>query len=118
MPATKSFLLTIDLHGFSALPGFKAPFNGDGQSALNPGTTVILFGLLLINPLKTLLNKRITLGKTAILYYQRTLLVAPSMRPSVLLLKLSVLSILNAGEPLLALHGLALGVIKLELLVR
>ena len=40
------------------------------------------------------------------------------MRPSVLLLKLSVLSILNAGEPLLALHGLALGVIKLELLVR
>ena len=31
---------TIDLPRFSALPGFKAPFNGDGQSALNPGTTV------------------------------------------------------------------------------
>ena len=31
---------TIDLPGFSALPGFKAPFYGDGQSALNPGTTV------------------------------------------------------------------------------
>ena len=31
----------IDLPGFSALPGFKAPFYGDGQSALNPGTTVI-----------------------------------------------------------------------------
>ena len=31
---------TIDLPEFSALPGFKAPFYGDGQSALNPGTTV------------------------------------------------------------------------------
>ena len=31
---------TIDLPGFSALPGFKAPFYGDGLSALNPGTTV------------------------------------------------------------------------------
>ena len=31
----------INLPGFSALPGFKAPFHGDGQSALNPGTTVI-----------------------------------------------------------------------------
>ena len=30
----------MDLPGFSALPGFKAPFYGDGQSALNPGTTV------------------------------------------------------------------------------
>ena len=30
----------IDLPGFSALPGFRAPFYGDGQSALNPGTTV------------------------------------------------------------------------------
>ena len=29
--------------GFSALPGFKAPFYGDGQSVLNPGTTVIDF---------------------------------------------------------------------------
>ena len=28
------------LPGFSALPGFKAPFHGDGESALNPGTTV------------------------------------------------------------------------------
>ena len=26
---------------FSALPGFKSPFHGDGQSALNPGTTVL-----------------------------------------------------------------------------
>ena len=33
---------TIDLPGFSALPGFKAPFYGDGQSALNPGTTVLI----------------------------------------------------------------------------
>ena len=31
---------TIELPGFSALPGFKAPFEGDGQSTLNPGTTV------------------------------------------------------------------------------
>ena len=31
----------IDLPGFSALPGFKAPFYGDGQSALNTGTTVL-----------------------------------------------------------------------------
>ena len=28
----------IDLPGFSALPGFKVPFQGDGQSALNPGS--------------------------------------------------------------------------------
>ena len=41
MPATKSdFILYTYLPGFSALPGFKAPFYGDGQSALNPGTTV------------------------------------------------------------------------------
>ena len=31
---------TIDLPGFSALPGIKAPFHGNGQSVLNPGTTV------------------------------------------------------------------------------
>ena len=31
---------SIDLPGFSALPGFKASFYGDRQSALNPGTTV------------------------------------------------------------------------------
>ena len=30
----------MDLPGFSALPGFKAPSYGDEQSALNPGTTV------------------------------------------------------------------------------
>ena len=30
----------IDLPGFSALPGFRAPFCGNGQSTLNPGTTV------------------------------------------------------------------------------
>ena len=30
----------IYLPGFSALLGFKAPFYGDGKSALNPGTTV------------------------------------------------------------------------------
>ena len=29
-----------NLPEFSALPGFKAPFHGDGQNALNPGTTV------------------------------------------------------------------------------
>ena len=31
----------MDLPGFSALPGFKSPFYGNGQSALNPGTTVV-----------------------------------------------------------------------------
>ena len=30
----------INLPGFSALRGYKAPFHGDGQSLLNPGTTV------------------------------------------------------------------------------
>ena len=30
----------MDLSGFSALPGFKALFYGDRESALNPGTTV------------------------------------------------------------------------------
>ena len=34
------WIYVINLPGFSALPGFKAPFHGDGQSALNPGTTV------------------------------------------------------------------------------
>ena len=34
------WIYVINLPGFSALPGFKAPFYGDGQSALNPGTTV------------------------------------------------------------------------------
>ena len=32
--------LCYNLPGFSALTGFKAPFHGNGQSALNPGTTV------------------------------------------------------------------------------
>ena len=36
------WIYVINLPGFSALPGFKAPFHGDGQSALNPGTTVYL----------------------------------------------------------------------------
>ena len=31
----------MDIPGFSALPAFKAPFYGDRQSALNPGTTVL-----------------------------------------------------------------------------
>ena len=35
------WIYVINLPGFSALPGFKAPFHGDGQSALNPGTTVL-----------------------------------------------------------------------------
>ena len=35
------WIYVIDLPGFSALPGFKAPFYGDGQCALNPGTTVL-----------------------------------------------------------------------------
>ena len=30
----------IDLPGFSALPGFKAPFYGGGQSAPNSGNTL------------------------------------------------------------------------------
>ena len=34
------WIYVINLPGFSALPGFKAPFHGDGQSALNPRTTV------------------------------------------------------------------------------
>ena len=39
----------IDLPGFRALPGFKAPFYGNGQSALNPGSTVFAtyFNLIL-----------------------------------------------------------------------
>ena len=36
----QTWIYVINLPGFSALPGFKAPFYGDGQSALNPGTTV------------------------------------------------------------------------------
>ena len=36
------WIYVINLPRFSALPGFKAPFHGDGQSALNPGTTVSL----------------------------------------------------------------------------
>ena len=36
------WIYVINLPGFSALPGFKAPFHGDGQSALNPGTTVFI----------------------------------------------------------------------------
>ena len=39
------WIYVINLPGFSALPGFKAPFHGDGQSALNPGTTVSVFRL-------------------------------------------------------------------------
>ena len=35
----------MNLPGFSALPGFKAPFHGDGQSALNPGSTVFVLRL-------------------------------------------------------------------------
>ena len=35
------WVYVIDLPGFSALPGFRAPFCGDGQSTLNPGTTVL-----------------------------------------------------------------------------
>ena len=34
------WIYVIELPGFSALPGFKAPFHGEGQNALNPGTTV------------------------------------------------------------------------------
>ena len=37
------WIYVINLPGFSALPGFKAPFYGDGQSALNPGTTVVVY---------------------------------------------------------------------------
>ena len=36
------WIYVINLPGFSALPGFKALFHGDGQSVLNPGTTVYL----------------------------------------------------------------------------
>ena len=35
------WVYAIDLPGFSALPGYRAPFCGDGQSTLNPGTTVL-----------------------------------------------------------------------------
>ena len=41
------WIYVINLLGFSALPGFKAPFHGDGQSALNPGTTVYGFKSIL-----------------------------------------------------------------------
>ena len=34
------WIYVINSPGFSALPGFKAPFHGNRQSALNPGTTV------------------------------------------------------------------------------
>ena len=37
---TQSVICTYST-GFSALPGFKAAFNSDGQSALNPGITVL-----------------------------------------------------------------------------
>ena len=36
------WIYVINLPGFSALPVFKAPFHGNGQSALNPGTTVFI----------------------------------------------------------------------------
>ena len=35
------FIISTDLTGFSALPGFKAASNSDGQSALNLGITVL-----------------------------------------------------------------------------
>ena len=42
------WIYAINVPGFSALTGFKAPFHGDGQSALNPGTTVpVLFHFFL-----------------------------------------------------------------------
>ena len=34
------WIYVINVLGFSALSGFKAPFHGDRQSVLNPGTTV------------------------------------------------------------------------------
>ena len=40
---TQIWIYVINLPGFSAFPGFNAPFHGDGQSALNPGTTVFPF---------------------------------------------------------------------------
>ena len=43
------WIYVINLPGFSALPGFKAPFHGDGQSALNPGTTVHIFSWFCLN---------------------------------------------------------------------
>ena len=41
------WIYVINSPGFSALPGFKALFHGDGQSALNPGTTVSVLNVLL-----------------------------------------------------------------------
>ena len=41
------WICVMNLPGFSALPGFKAPFHGDRQSALNPGTTVLCTVLLI-----------------------------------------------------------------------
>ena len=40
--SNQTWVYVIDLPGFSALPGFRAPFCGDGQSTLNPRTTVPL----------------------------------------------------------------------------
>ena len=39
------WIYAINLPGFSALTGFKAPFHSDGQSALNPGSTVLFLKL-------------------------------------------------------------------------
>ena len=40
------WIYVINLPGFSALLGFKAPFQGDGESVLDPGTTVLLTNLM------------------------------------------------------------------------
>ena len=42
------WIYVINLPRFSALPGFKTPFHGDGQSALNPGTTVLVSVVLVV----------------------------------------------------------------------
>ena len=43
-------LSLYNLPGFSALPGFKAPFHGDEQSALQPGTTLHRESIRLVAP--------------------------------------------------------------------
>ena len=47
------WIYVINLPGFCALPVFKAPFHGDGQSALNPGTTVCAVSRIQLGTPKT-----------------------------------------------------------------
>ena len=65
------WIYVINLPGFSALPGFKASFHGDGQSALNPGTTVIfspsnIFTLNIFSQISRYLTNTVVPGFSAL----------------------------------------------------